>query len=126
MRKRNVAITIRMNPDEYKLLKDKVTEAGLTQQSYIIGAIRGATISSSDEVALLKEISNTFADVDRQLRGLATNVNQMAHMANAYGDVPECDELSMTTDEINLYRRESAEVWQSIRSLISRQKVMEQ
>ena len=71
-----------MNEMEYADLQNKVSKSGLSQQSFIINAVRGATITSADEVAMLKEFSRTFAEFERQLRGLGTNVNQMAHVAN--------------------------------------------
>lgn len=79
-RRRNKAVTVRMNDEEYAELQVKVDESGLTQQAYIISAVRGATIIPSDEIAVLKDISKTFAELEKQLRGLATNVNQMAHV----------------------------------------------
>jgi len=71
-----------MNETEYDDFQSKVKESGLSQQAYIISAIHGATIVSSSEIAILKEISKTFADFEKQVRGLDTNVNQMAHVAN--------------------------------------------
>ena len=82
MRKRKNVITIRMNDAEYNILKDKVRESGLTQQSFIIRSINGASIPSADELTIQKEISRTLSDLVRQLRGLSTNVNQIAHVAN--------------------------------------------
>ena len=45
---------------------------------------RGATITPSDGIAVLKEISRTFSEYVKQLRGIGTNVNQMAHVANGH------------------------------------------
>ena len=54
-RKRNRAVTVRMNEAEYADFQNKVEESGLTQQAYIISAVRGATITPSDEIAVLNE-----------------------------------------------------------------------
>ncbi len=124
-RKRNKAITIRLSPDEYKLLQDKVDESGLTQQSFIINAIKGATIASSKELDVQKDISKSFSDLVRQLRGLATNVNQMAHIANGQGIIPSTETLNKTSYEINEFRKECEDIWQLIRLLINQQKHME-
>lgn len=118
-RKRSKAVTIRMTDAEYKRLTDRVSESGLSQQSFILNAIKGATITSSDEVAVQKEISKTFSDIVRQLRGLSTNVNQMAHVANATGELPTATELIQTSAEISNYRKECEDVWLSIRSSIN-------
>lgn len=125
-RKRNKAVTVRMNDTEYADFQNKVEESGLSQQAYIISAVRGATITPSDEIAVLKEISQTFADFEKQVRGLGTNVNQMAHIANGQGYLPGEEALTRLSDQIGTLRKESEEVWQSIRSSINQQKAMEQ
>lgn len=122
-RKRNKSVTIRMNDIEYADFQNKVTESGLTQQAYVINAVRGAIITPSDQIAVLKEISKTFADQERQFRGLATNVNQMAHVANGQGYVPSAQELENIAAQLGIYRKESEDIWQSIRSSINQQKV---
>ena len=92
-RRRDISVTFRMNTDEYALLQNKVKESGLTQQAYIINAIKETPIISSDEIAVQKELSKNFAVLVQQLRGLATNVNQMAHVANGEGCLPATQTL---------------------------------
>ncbi len=121
-RRRNRAVTIRMNEAEYTDFMNRVGESGLSQQSYFINAVRGATITPSDEISALKEISKTFANLERQLRGLANNVNQMAHVANGRGELPTENDLERLSDQLVNYRRESESLWQSIRLLINQQK----
>ena len=125
-RKRNRAITIRMSEAEYDTLQSKVSESGLSKQAFINNAIRGATITSSDEIEKLKDISKTFSDTERQLRGLATNVNQMAHVANGTGALPTENELKQLSEQLGNYRKESEKIWRSIRQSISQQNHMEQ
>jgi len=120
MRKRNKAITIRMSEAEFAELQDRISESGLTQQAFVIDAVRGATITPSDEIAAIREISRTFASLERQLRGLGTNVNQMAHIANSGGDLPTAENLERLSDQLDTYRKESESVWQSIRSLTAK------
>lgn len=120
-RKRDKAVTIRMNKEEYSALQNRVEDSGLTQQAYIISAIKGATITPSDEIAVQKEISKSFAELVKQLRGLATNVNQMAHVANGQGILPTTETLIHTSAEIGDYRKECEELWLLIRSSINQQ-----
>ena len=96
MRNRKNIVSIRMNDEEYDLLKAKVKEAGVTQQSFIINAIIGATIASAD--------------------------NQIAHIANGQGALPPLNELLRIHDEISNIRTESDEIWLSIRSSINSQR----
>ena len=120
-RRRDKAVTIRMNDEEYSALQDRVDDSGLTQQAYIINAIKGAKITPSDEIATQKEISKTFSELVKQLRGLATNVNQMAHVANGQGLLPKAETLIQTSTEINNYRKECEKLWLLIRSSINQQ-----
>ena len=118
-RKRNRAVTVRMSDREYDCLQKKVSESGLSQQAYIIGAICNAKITSSDEVTVLKDVSRLFADHERQVRGMATNINQMAKVANSQGSVAGEEELKGLSDQIRDLRKESEDIWQSIRSSIT-------
>ena len=118
-RKRNKSITMRMSESEYSDLQARVTGSGLSQQAYIISAVRGATITPSDEIAALKEISRIFAEFVKQLRGMGTNLNQMAHVANGQGYLPGENILAELSDQIGSMRKEGEDVWQSIRSSIN-------
>lgn len=121
MRKRNHAVTIRMTEKEYAAMQKRIKESGRTQQAYIINSALNAQISSAEEISTLKEVSASFADLVRQLRGIATNINQMTRIANSVGIIPSSRELSKISDQIAEYRKESENEWQSIRSLITDQ-----
>ena len=126
MRKRNYTVTIRMNKAEYDLLQNKVKESGQTQQAVVIHAIAGLKIASAEEVEELKRLNQMFADILCQLRGVATNINQIARKMNAGGFIPREDILRYLNQNILNYRKESEKIWQSIRQLISGQILMEQ
>ena len=121
-RTRNRAVTVRMSDSEYDSLRDKVRESGLSQQSYIISAVLDSSVTTSDTIDVLKRISRTFAGVEQQLRGLGTNVNQMAHIANGTGIIPSARELEHISDQVTAYRKECDQIWQSIRSSIPKQR----
>ena len=125
-RRRNKAVTVRMSKAEYADFQNRVEESGLSQQAFIISAVRGATITPSDEIAVLKEISKTFAEFVKQIRGMGTNLNQMAHVANGQGYLPGEESLLRLSDQVGNMRKEGEDVWQSIRSSINQQKATEQ
>ena len=122
MRSRKNVVSIRMNDAEYEMLKAKVKEAGISQQSFIINAISGASIASADEVAVQKEISRSLSDLVHQIRGLAANVKQLARTANRQGALPTLDSLAKIHEEIQNYRKDCEDIWLSIRSSINRQR----
>ena len=116
------AFTVRFTDAEYNDMKSKVKEAGSSQQAFISRAVRDGRISSADEIALLKQISKTFADLELQLRGCSTNINQLAHVANLHGLVSEEAELKKIANQLTEYRKESKEVWLLIKLLITPRK----
>lgn len=126
MRKRNYTVTIRMNKAEYDLLQNKVKESGQTQQAVVIHAIAGLKIASTEEVEELKKLNLMLAEMLSQLRGVATNVNQIARKMNAGGFILREDILHYLNQNILNYRKESEKIWQSIRQLISGQILMGQ
>ena len=115
-----------MTEEEYDLLCSKLEQTGVSQQSFVISAITGAAVIPSEQTAVLKEISYTFASLEQQLRGMATNINQMARIANSRNYAPGIRVLEKISWEINRYRKDSEEIWQSIRSSIAQQKAMGQ
>lgn len=80
MRRRNKNVSVRMTEDEYAVLTMRVAESGQTLQSFIINAVLEAKVSGREEVKKLQKLNGQFADISRQLRGMATNINQMAHV----------------------------------------------
>ena len=115
-----------MNQEEYERLQEKVTASGQTQQSFIINALAGVVIAPREEIDVLKNINKNFDDLLRQIRGMATNVNQMAHIANGAGVLATINKLEDIADQINYFKKECEEMWQSIRRLISQQNHMGQ
>ena len=117
-RRRNHMVCIYMNDKEYKFLKDKIKKAGITQQSFIINSIYGAKIIPAEGIEALKYFSAEFDILLRQVRGLATNVNQMAHVANEHGYIPEKEELQSIVTRLSRYREKGEQIWLSIRSAL--------
>lgn len=70
-------ITIKMATDEYGSLKAKSKEAGINQSEYIRQCIQSSIIKQRITPELMNHI--------RQLSGMANNINQIAHKANAAG-----------------------------------------
>ena len=126
MRKRNYMVTIRMNKAEYDLLQNKVKESGQTQQAVVIHAIAGLKIASAEEVEELKKLNLMLTEMLSQLRGVATNINQIARKLHTDGEIPNDSMLYFLNKNILKYRKESERIWQLIRRLISGQIHMEQ
>lgn len=122
MRKRNRTISIRVSEQEYETIQKKIQATKQTQQSFILNAIEGAAILTAKDSKLLKGINMQLADLLKQIKGIAVNINQMAYKANAYGEIPtarQLEEYSLQTEKL---RREADAIWRLIRQSISRQR----
>jgi hypothetical protein len=75
--KKGHKITIKMAVDEYRYLKTQALEAGINQSEYIRQCIRVSIVKQRITPELMNHI--------RQLSGMANNINQIAHKANAAG-----------------------------------------
>ena len=125
-RTRNNLVSVRFSPAEYERLQELVRESGQTVQSYVINATLGARIIGEAEMQEVVRQNKILADIDTQLRGMGTNINQMAHVANATGALPDEGTFKKLSEEINTIRGEVEPVWRSIRSSISQQRHMGQ
>ena len=122
MRKRKHQVKIWMNDEEHAVLKQKIKESGLNQQTIILNAIAGHKTTSAEEVAELKESNKQFSDAVRQLRGIANNVNQIA---NTVGVIQDGVNLHQVSEEITSSTKECEKAWQLIRQSISQRRHME-
>lgn len=125
MRKRTHQIKIWMNDEEYGLLLDKMKGSGQTRQNVMISALKDTTITTEEEIGELMHSNSLMADLLKQLRGMATNINQMAHMANATGQIASINELAKLNNQISDFRKEGESIWQLIRQSISQRKHMQ-
>ena len=121
-RRRNKSVTFRMNEAEYKAFTDKLKETGLTQQAFLMNAVQQSVNLSEDGLREMKDLNLGYADLLRQIKGMANNINQMARWANTTGVLPTEWQLYEISCQIEDFRKESEEIWQSIRSLTTRQK----
>ena len=121
MRNRNNLVSIRYSDEEYKVLHEKIKESGQTKSAYIINATLNGKVSSADDVQEMKEQSKLLSNIYKQLRGMGTNLNQMAHVANGKGIIPSADKLIEIERVVVAVKKEVDDIWQSTRQSIGRQ-----
>ena len=121
MRRREHQVKVYMNAKEFKGLEDKCKLTGQSKQGFILNAIEGATIATTEEVNLLKMINTQFNEYLKILRGMGTNINQQARHTNETGQVATVRELQVQSAQIKEMRKEGESIWQSLRQLIKRQ-----
>ena len=81
MRKRNIKKQIWLDIKENELLKRKSKEAGLSEAEFIRSLIKSYRIKAQP--------TEEIKSFQRDLYGIANNINQIAHKANSYGYVQD-------------------------------------
>lgn len=120
-RRRKNSVLIRMDNDEYSQFRSKLIESGLSQQDYLVGAVCGAQIQSSEAISVLKDISKTFADIQLNIRDLSKAMNLIAENTGKNSNIADIQELQELSQKFNSYRKDSDAIWQSLRSSIAQQ-----
>ena len=113
---------VRMNDEEYEAFCTNVKNSGQTKQAYVTNAVLDVPVMSEEELEEIKKISQLMADDNKQLRGIAANINQMTKRLHGFGEIPQIKELEELNEKIQKAREESERPWQLIRLLLSRQK----
>lgn len=75
--KRKYRVNLKMNTEEYYMLKTRASEAGVSPCDFIRGVIPKAEIR--------QRLSPEWVEHIRKISGMANNLNQIAHRANAAG-----------------------------------------
>jgi hypothetical protein len=126
MRRRNHVVYARFSDDEYEALLEKVRQTGQKMQSYIIHSSLSSRISSAEELDELKRQTLILEDMSEQLRGIGTNLNLLAHIADGQRIIPTTETLVRISNKVSQIKKEVDEKWLSTRQSISQQNLMEQ
>lgn len=127
-RHRSHVVRVRMSDSEYENFLHDVTESGQTVQSYVLNAIQSGVIPDAELVTEVSEMSQMMSDQYKQLRGIATNINQMAHNSNMEkltGDWQAEERLQDMQIQVNEMRKGCMDLWQSLRRLMAQNRLME-
>ena len=139
-RRRSHTVTIRMNDEEYQMLQDKLQESCLTQQALITNAIEDIPVATPEQISILKDVAARYEDIDKQIHGVAGNMNQQTRNLNllinllqdsalneekiqeTLQSLPTLDALKMCAQWFGTYRKEVNDQWLSLRQFMARQK----
>lgn len=115
--KRDISLTFRVSQEERSLIYKRMTEAGMkSRNAFLISLVKSSTLYP------IKEITKTnlmFAEAIRIIRGTATNINQLAKVANSTGQLATAEELEKALQEITKQHRVMLGLWNELRSLLS-------
>lgn len=90
-------MTFRLTEEEYNIIQNKVSKAGISQQQFLLKTALGK------EILCIKE----FQSLILQIKKIGVNVNQIARHANGTGSVTE-QEIAEVKGELN-------QIWQLLK-----------
>lgn len=121
-RRRSKEWKTRLTEEEYQKLKAEVEKLGITCQEYGERTLFHRIVLNREERETLEKMLEETKGVKLQLRKIGVNLNQLAHVANATGNVGHLREIQNLQDDLNYYGMEVDDVWQSLKQLQNRRK----
>lgn len=113
--KRRKEIKLRLTDQEFAALTDMVKQSGLSRNAFLVRMIKQQTIYPVDKLSKTNEM---LAALLAQLRGMATNMNQIAKIANTRKEVPAMNYLRYILAAIQNVKEESQPVFTSLREAL--------
>ena len=113
--KRRKEIKLRLTEQEFAALTDMVKQSGLSRNAFLVRMIKQQTIYPVDTLSKTNEM---LAALLAQLRGMATNMNQIAKIANSRQEVPSINYLRYILAAVQNLKEESQPVFTSLREAL--------
>ena len=114
-RLRPIELKFRLSPDEYDLLQHKLAEAGMNRNTYLVRLITGATIFPRDQLIQLN-LEHTM--MNRLLRSISNNINQIAKVANTNHATPSAALLTDMYQDVQALRNNLEPLWDETREAL--------
>lgn len=112
MRKRPIELKFRLSQGECELLHSRLKEANMSRNAFLVRLISGATIYPKDQLVLL---NLEFQIMNRLLRGISTNINQIAKVANSTHAAPSAKLLVDMSQDIRVAQNNLNSLWSEVR-----------
>lgn len=117
MRKRPIEVKFRLSEEEYQLLQRRLIEAGMNRNAFLVQLITGVQIYPRDK---LMELSVQYQIMNRLIRGIGTNINQIARIANSTKAVPSAALLVDMYQDVQVIQNNLQPLWEEARKTVWR------
>ena len=115
MRKRPIELKFRLSPDEYAILQRSLADCGMNRNAYLVRLITGATIYPKEQ---LIRLNLEYSTMNRLLRGIGTNINQIAKTANITHAAPSATLLTDMYQDVQTLRHNLAPLYDETRKTL--------
>lgn len=116
-RKRPIECKFRLSKEEYELLQRSLAEAGMNRNAYLVRLLSGATIFPKDQMI---QLNQQYVMMNRLLRGISTNINQIAKVANTTRAAPSAALLADMYQDVQTLRHNLQPLWDETRDALWR------
>lgn len=114
MRKRPIEVKFRLSEEEYQMLQRKLADAGMNRNAFLVQLILGADIYPRD---MLMKLCVEYQIMNRLIRGISTNINQITKVANSTKAVPSAKLLVDMYQDIQVMQRNLQPLWEETRRI---------
>jgi len=114
-RRRQIELKFRLSADEYALLQSKLAEAGMNRNAFLVRLISGATIFPKEQ---LIQMNLEYTIMNRLLRGIGININQIAKVANTNHSTPSAALLTDMYQDVQMLRHNLTPIWDETREAL--------
>ena len=114
MRKRPIEVKFRLSEEEYRLLQQRLVEAGMNRNAFLVQLITGVQIYPRDK---LMELSVQYQIMNRLIRGIGTNINQIAKVANSTKAAPSAALLVDMYQDVQIMKNNLQPLWEEVRRM---------
>lgn len=111
-RKRPIELKFRLSQDEYNLLQTKLAEAGCNRNAFLVRLISGMQVYPKGK---LIKLNLEYTMMNRLLRGIATNINQIAKVANTTHATPSAALLVDMYQDVQTLKNNLQPLWEETR-----------
>ena len=123
MRHRSNVVYTRFSDEEYEKLQQNIASSGLTINAYIIDSALRYQILEPAIIEELQAQSDLLRAAYMQLKGIATNINQIAKKTNITGYTEDVNTLQECLAQAERQKQEISDIWQSAKQLITHRRV---
>jgi hypothetical protein len=109
MRKRPIELKFRLSEDEYVLLQKNLAETGMSRNAYLVRLITGAQIYPKDQ---LIQLNLEYSIMNRLIRGIGTNITQLAKISNTNRQAPSAKLLADMSQDVRVMKSNLDDLWE--------------
>lgn len=113
-RKRPIEVKFRLSEEECQLLQQRLIDAGMNRNAFLVHLITSVQIYPRDK---LMELSVQYQIMNRLIRGIGTNINQIARIANSTKAVPSAALLVDMYQDIQAIKNNLQPLWEEARRI---------